>query len=98
MQRFNARARQSFSLAESDEAVPVVPVQPVLRAHPKEPGAVLQDHLDSQILEPFLFAVDLEVIPLGVERGGPDQSGYYYAAQGVVLTTYIRPFLLISLG
>src|SRR6185312_701268 len=64
IQRLNARARQPVGGSERGEVIAVITVQTILGAHPQEPGAILQHCLDRQVLEPFLFAVELEVVAL----------------------------------
>src|SRR5258708_27502619 len=68
IQRLDARARQPVERSECGEVIAVVTVQAILGTHPQEPRTILQHCLDRQVLEPFLFAVELEVVALRQSR------------------------------
>src|SRR5258708_2032968 len=64
IQRLDARAGQPVARSECGEVTAVVTVQAILSAHPQEPRAILQHCRNRQVLEPFLFAIELEVVAL----------------------------------
>jgi hypothetical protein len=74
MERFNTYPGKPFILCKGGESASVVSVQAVLRPYPKEAGPILEDHLDRQILKPFLLAVELEVVSLCVKVGDLHQG------------------------
>ena len=64
IQRLYARARQPVAGSECGKVIAVVTVQAILGAHPQESRAILQHRLDRQVLQPLLFAVELEIVAL----------------------------------
>jgi hypothetical protein len=84
--------------------IAVVTVQAILGAHPQESRAILQHRLYREVLEPLLFAVELEVIALSPRRrrcetassesNQPDwtQTRHSYILNSAVLLEFIRRY------